>query len=367
MFETKCLSIEGLPSSALDGVKRLVCRPECSSASLVDAFLGSKKSRFGPLPSTENRDYLCQLLSRYTVMDIPVECMLLWGALKGYGLYDNRLCADIADVLAFRRLQNVDCEVRRHYKKGVHIQLVVEDVTEYLLSHEFHDVHYRISRYTTDIKRLSEMSELNIDVVLESKLYEAAGITVDEALKRSAVNGELLYLYWKESDGHSTPQELESYKRLQAQGWSGILPPAQREHYLRRAASEKPYFSQEDQIRSICLYFGNALARYQSKIRNGTISDAKGIIPTVKVSLAPYPDGVDQSLYRGRVEYKVKDSKNGNCAYTPWATIGFLSCSQEVDFIGLGMGAMRTNTPVHQEAFIDADGFKVRADQLIAA
>lgn len=369
MFDSTNLTLDGLPQLALKSIRKLVSRPECSSDCLIGAFLGSKRIRYGCLPSPANHSYLCALLDRYQAINTPIECTLLWGALKGYGLYDDRLGADITDVLAFRRLQQIDAEVRRFHKPGIRVRIFMEDVTERILSHEFPDIDQRMAGYIHSIQSLAAASEMDIEVINESDVFGMFNVPLSDVIVRCLQNGALIHTYWKESQNHPNPEALPSYKHLQELGWNGILPQVQRDHYISRASSEKPHFTPDEQIRSICTYFGNALARYQYRLMGGRYCDRHGELPPVKISFAPYPNCVGDSMRRGRVEYKTKDSKNGNAAYTPWATFGFLSCStcqQEVDFAGYGVGCFRDTAFKPRTSWIYANNFRFRADQLVA-
>lgn len=309
-MKIKCAEVN--VASYLEG---LFSNFETCGENIADSLLGSKKSRLGPRPCQEHFDYLQSLVARYVSSGQPIEIMTRWGAAKGYGVCEY-VGAELSDILALRRFAAIEKSVRRLYVPGIHIQVIWEDITELALNQQgFLETACLMNGYQEHLSDcIQSLGMSYVEIVPESRLLARNGTDLSCFLSKVRRNTALMLDYWKVA-GNEQPEATPEYDALVAAGWKGTIPMVQWEHYISRARSEQPDSKPDDLIRSVCTYLGNALARIQVKM-------LRYDMPPVALSFVPYPPGTPHQLYRGRVECKVKDSKNSNKTIPPWAGYG---------------------------------------------
>lgn len=300
---------------------------ECLSARIVTALLGSKRIRVGPLPTEAQRQRLEQIVDFYATRDLPVSLVMLWGATKGYGLYEDRLEADALDAVALQRFAQLDRDVRQHYAPGIYCTIFLEDTTRYLRASNPEDMRPKINLYAESLRELLAVLDLVAVVRLcrETDILAEAGITCEDYLAIARGYGQAVYRYWlaRNAHRHVPAQHLPEFQELQSLGWQGEIPQIMWDYYLARAATEKPRGTLTEHALSVALYFGNSLCRHRHHLTASAIIDGKRA-PVIKASFACYPPGVPEAMRLGRIEYKVKDSCRSHCTMPPWAGFGLL-------------------------------------------
>jgi hypothetical protein len=308
--------------------RRELCIQE-RSKELTDILYGSKKIRLGRAPTEEEREFMIDRVSQWVESGHPLEIISLWGATKGYGIFGDRLGVDLSDILGIRRFMKLDTDVRSIYSPGTDITIIREDLGEVALSGNQPELGNKILRYTTELDRLTKVLGVSdhIKFLDESALLKGKGLSPEEFLLKGQENARKFFSYWVASSNVSEDErdKLPEYKELTRIDWRGTIPDVMREHYLDRVGTEHPTASIEEKVEFVCTYLGTALARYHTRLFGGTFKTPGGVvIPPIKASFVPYPPGTPESLKKGRVEYKLKESKTSNNTVPPWASFGFV-------------------------------------------
>jgi len=297
---------------------------------IASILFGSKKTRLGPAPTTEEFEYMANRIGHWVEIGKPIEILTLWGALKGYGLVQTRLDVDVVDIMGLKRYAGLQDQVSQIYEPGLCVKIVRENVGEIALSGESPDLLEKITPYKNSLDNLCHALSLapHVRFVDESELLAKQGVAQKVFLKQGLQNAELLMNYWWSSASEPNSEkwpDLDTYHKLQENGWNGIIPQETRNHYFRRVSTEYPDMPDVEKIKQVCVYLGNALARVQCGIFNGSYEGADGqIIPPIRTSFVPYPPGTPSALRKARVDFKVKDSKHSNTSIPPWCGYGFM-------------------------------------------
>lgn len=294
---------------------------------VTDALIGSKATRYGPLPCLTNYNYLSDVVHRYVKKNAPIDVVVMWGAAKGYARFRNHLHADVADLLALRRMKKVNDEVRQHYPPGVVFRIVWENLTELMMSPlDLFNVNHAASTYRKGLQRLADGLGVGNDIAIvdELGLIYAHGGDPQKFIDQARAAGQLLYAQYLagEASGWKDVEHTAEYQALQAAGWNGVVTKDKWDHYAARARNERPNDSHDSHVVGSALYLGIALARAKHRMVRPVVTDDDGGIPPVKLSLDVYPPGTDEALYRGRVERKLKDGKASHRCVPPWAGYG---------------------------------------------
>jgi hypothetical protein len=294
---------------------------------IADILVGSKKIRIGAAPCSEHYQHLVERVERFTSRNLPIEILCLWGAVKGYGLDPSRLLPDIADLLAIRRFVALNAQVQQVYSPGLRVRLIRENIGEHVLSTCPENVTHNAAIYgkSLDAIALALNPTLHVAFENESDIMGNMGLTPRQFIKQGIANGQVIHNYWQAS--HDLPDEqkgqVPEYTEAQAIGWNGVIPNCIRQWYLDRVSAEHANEDEAQRGKQVCVYFGFALARYQVGLYRGSFSDGQSIIPPLKASFVPYPPGTEEVMRKGRLEYKVRDSKGHNT--TPsWCGFGFM-------------------------------------------
>ena len=319
----------------------LVVGKESRIKAIADILIGSKRTRIGAQPSPEHRAYLETQIGRSVEAGFPIEVICLWGAVKGYGLDGDRLQADLADAMGIRRFAVLDDLVRTIYSPGLRVRLIRENVGELALTTtDAITVDHNMDIYGGSLDNLVQvLSPLGgVRFVNESDLLSRIMSQYD-FLMMGRGHGAALESYLRASAGvHDTQKDsLPEYAALTERGWKGIIPDSMRDWYTARVTAEH---AGKDPIKPIADYFGFALTRYQVGLYAGLFSEE---IAPLKASFVPYPNGTEESMRKGRIEYKVKDS-HGNNTTPPWCGYGFLRAGEEYDPTILGVREYKERT-----------------------
>jgi hypothetical protein len=266
--------------------------------SLCEALVGSKQTRMGTRPSSANLAHLATVCENCVAEERPIQFVTMWGGIKGYNQHDIR-CADFLDLMALKRIMTLNEDVRRFHEPGIALNIFLEDFTEEVLGGYIEQTYH-----DTLVALIEAVGIAYIKIIKESTLIPAGFADKAEENAKAIMDG-----------------------RADAIGWQGPIPWS---HYLERAATEHPTFSEAELRAKIAIYLGIAIGRYQY-----------GILPRsdLKLSFCPYPDTVPDSMRRGRLEYKVKSSKNSKKAVAPWTSFGLL---RESDWTSVSVRDLRS-------------------------
>lgn len=344
----------------------LVVGRESRTKAIADILIGSKRTRIGAQPSPEHRKYLETQIERCLAYGYPIEIICLWGAVKGYGLDGERNQPDLADAMGIRRFAMLDELVSTLHAPGLRVRLIRENVGELALSTtDAATLAINMVAYREGLDNLARIISPfgHVRFEDESSLLTKLGISQTAFLMQGRSNGAIMEAYLRASDGKPDEQKdrVPEYAALLDLGWQGIVPDSIRDWYKARVTAEH---AGKDPIKPIADYFGFALTRYKVGLYTGNWAD--DIFP-LKASFVPYPPGTSDAMRRGRLEYKVKDSK-GNNTVPPWCGYGFLREGEEFDPTILGVREYVERDSRRFEVVLKHSGLwqAVRADILAA-
>lgn len=272
---------------------------------LAELIIGTGRIRYGSRPSAENYDHLVSTLDARLTNNEPIEFLVMWGATKAYGHFELHT-TDLLDLMALKRLWCLSEAIKRTHAPGIRVKIIWEDLTTLLTTGT------DCMDYLNSFRALIDAMGLHfIEVILESDLADCPAYIRDIYINAEAIeNG----------------REAEV-------GWRG---PVLWDYFLKRAASKYPTASAEYLRDRVALYLGICMARYQYKV----------LPPSdVKLSFAPYPKEVPDSMRRGRVEYKLKADKSNGSTTPPWCGFGVLRASDWTHISGrqFATGSYRAN------------------------
>lgn len=320
---------------------RSSCKPECSLQGKVETIynilIGSLRTyRNGRAPSPAGRAIISKRIQCAIESGTPIEGFALWSGDKLYGMAESG--ADIADVLAFRRIVRLNNSIKQMHPPGLLFRIVQEN-----LSAQFDGTTKdNCDRYATDYRALARM--LAPDCVLvqsEEEIFQKLGVSSADFVHAANANYLLFREYWRDSEanGIESFETLQTYKKLNSQGWVGSIPRSLREHFKRRLQSNG-VTEQIDDI--LCRFFACVLLRYQTgNFFDGSVFDVEGRrLSPLRFSFAPHSPDVPHSLYEARISYRLMDKTAGKpYRMPPWACCGILQRqndhSVEIDLVGL--------------------------------
>lgn len=356
-----CESVKSAVSTALASI---FCPTQTDDAkNTTDAMYGTRKTRFGSAPDPEQRTFMDGLIDRYKAQGSPIQMIGMWGAIKAYGLCNDRNGIDVYDAMAIHRLNCVANDVMRFYPLGLEVTIISEDVTEQVLGSSGEQLQHRVAAYEGNLKRYAATHSDAVRIVSESELLHRIGKTTDDFLTLGETLTRHLSAYWTASSQIPTTEweSLSEYKTLQSVGWNGVITPEMREHYLNRCGSEYPTMGSDGRARMVCRYFGNALARYRMGMIGSGVEDSQGKIPPIKGGFGTLGPGVSKAMLKGRVDYKIKTSKNSKNSTPPWCGWGMLARAN--DSLEPTVIDVRNGSPdAYEKVTVFSNGTSYRAD-----
>ena len=291
---------------------------------ITDVLFGTKKIRFNNYDDSQ-RSFMENLVSRYVALGSPIKMIGMWGAIKGYGLNLRRCGIDIWDAMGLNRYFDVGNSVKNIYTPGIAVTIISEDITETVLGSQ-ENLPPLIKAYADSLTDFANNHGDSVKILKESELLNQLGITTESFLQTASSMKDMLWAYWLASNtvDESQRTDLPEYKALNEVGWRGTIPNVMREHYLNRAATEYPNMDENARAQLVCTYFGIALSRYKVGMMKTNIDDTMGMLPPVKVGFGTLGPGVSGDMLKGRLDYKVKTSKNSKTTTPPWVGYGVL-------------------------------------------
>lgn len=304
---------------------------------IYQILVGSLRTyRNGRAPSNAGRISITERIKDSILAGVPIEGLALWSGDKLYGMAEGG--ADLADVLAFRRIARINAAIQELHPPGILFRIVMEN-----LSAQFDGTTKdKCEQYGSDYRALAKIIlPQHIRVQSEEELFTNLGISPDEFSRLSRINYSLFQEYWAESEarGIESFENLPSYKNLHAQGWTGSIPKPLRDHFRLRLQNNGVTERVDD---ILCKFFACVLLRYQTRgfFAGSFQNTSGGNIPPLRFSFAPFPPHVPANLYEARISYRLMDKTSGKpYRMPPWACCGMLRAVNDlaidVDLLGL--------------------------------
>ncbi len=295
---------------------------------VVDAItailLGTKEYRYGPLPSPESQVTIRNVI-RYAISNtIAIPILIPWGSTKT----DFGSGVDVAEVMAIKRLIDINEEVKKVYPMGLEIVIRIEDLSGYTLfalDAEEDIIHDAIDKYSTSFEDLVYMlSQGTIKTIKETDMENAS--LYEGKLKEYS---HLMYEYLVVShdiiqndieEAIDTPQ----YKALVNAGWRGYVSYEQRWHYY--TAYDKLYNHDGAQmpiqsyISRLALYLGGALAKHKL----GLLGVQKHWYSYIQLTFVAPIKGLPEGFADHYIYYRTLPLSAARTHICPWRSKGYL-------------------------------------------
>lgn len=319
---------------------------------ITNAILASGKVRLGPKPSIESQYAIRQTISAKVAAGEPIPFLMPWGSEKPESLQT----VDLAEVVALKTLGCLQTRVKSVYSPGIKVRIRVENATApSLFEHNKSQARVDAEIYTTSLLALNNVLGTDfVHMVPESSLVtEARFQSVLDTLVPVFEEYLLRTRYYADEAMSIT----SSYEHLKNLGWSGIIPKAQRDHYLN---TYRKLYGMDDKTayHTLAVYFAQSLARRKlNMLGNLDWTDYLGLS-----FVGPIP-GEPQGVAPKRVYYRTIPENMSSFHIAPWRGKGYFA-------IGDGLPRVRLSSWFERRSYNQAtillqngsDSVSVRTD-----
>lgn len=248
----------------LENLSFVTPQAESNSKSLEDKILQcligtSRSNRLGPFPESDVVEVILNNIQKNVLKGQPIQVVSAWGGKKTLPGIEQEV--DIAEYFTMLQYLAIYKEVKNIYPPGLMYNIFIGDAYYKYLYGD----NPGVSVYRSRLKSLAEAFDADCFNIFS---LEDLHVGNDTLLSECENNRGLLFDYWKESADvrEESWEELESYKNLCNNGWLGTIPPAMREHYLKRLDLLFPEFSVEEKIFSVVKFFAYGMMVYQKDL-----------------------------------------------------------------------------------------------------
>lgn len=290
---------------------------------LSTLLLGTKETRYGPLPSPEGQVKVRQVIKTNLGEGLPIPIMIPWGSIKANFTED----IDIAEVMTIKRLVSLNTAVKRHYQPGLQIIIRIEDTSGYSLFSIDGDatvMKSKIDRYSAKFQTLVRILEPSgsIKAWRESEMPNA-----DKFASTMEVNIPLMEKYLRASHFYMENKDVTSsihlpeYHDLVKAGWTGYISNEQRNHYFntyRRLYNDQ---NMDRLIKRLAIYLACALTRKQLNMN--------GVLPSwdfghIQISFVPPTKGLPEGYNNHYLYYRTLPLSAARTHIPAWRAKGYL-------------------------------------------
>lgn len=291
---------------------------KASNVQVVDCvsteIIGSGKQRFGPMPNIESQAAIRAVVRKSVENGSPIPILCPWGSKK----CGNDRSIDVAELSGLKTLLSLQERVSKYYAPGLDVRLRLEDVGGfYLFRDEGNEARTAGVKYVADFEALVRILGLRfIETVKESQMMTEEEYT---ALCDHIFLKMLVYIQETDQFGFDNFNQLQSWKDLVAEGWTGEIPSEQRNFYRCRYA--KIYGSDVDtQSRKLAEYMAGSLARYRLNATGIRENWGKNFI---QLNFAPPAPGSPRGIVERRVYYRTIHMNYTRDHLPPWRARGY--------------------------------------------
>jgi hypothetical protein len=267
---------------------------------------------------------------------------------------------DIAEVAALKQLHGLQERVSKYHRKGVQINMRIEDTSgNYLFAEDGQQSRNDTKLFTTSMTNLIYALDLKFiqplpesTMVPEGHYFQECNMFFPHMMDYLLVTHESPEYRWK----HTVP-----YSELMAMGWKGDVSLAQRSYYYDRYRALQPDITVQDQIRKLARYFTTSWARYKNKM--------SGAQPTwdsyIALTFCPPVPGTPAGMFDRYVYYRTLPLCFAQTHMPPWRSKGYLKLNGTVV---PKLASWKDNKPYQKATLIFSGGgyeVPVQADYLI--
>ena len=261
---------------------------------VMGEMIGSRQVRLAGVPTPESQVAMREVVRACINAGHPIPVLVVSGPKKttvGESI-------DLAELSALKILSCLNKRVKVYFPQGIVVRIRLEDTTGYYLEEGVKGLRESIDRYIGDFAALIRVVGYDfITPVREQTLMNEAQLR--EAADRISPL-IMSYLIDSEAVDESKWEELDSWKKLRATGWQGLIPREMRDYYHARYQHLFPQYGQHERFMVTAKYLAGTLARYQLKA-TGADQSWPGFF---QINFAPPVPGIPKSLVSTRLYYR---------------------------------------------------------------
>ena len=272
------------------------CNVEARVEAIVEELIGSRQYRLAGKPMPESEVAIRDVVRIALEANKAIPVLIVGGPKKTL-LHES---IDVAELSALRILACINRKVQEHHGAGLDINLRLEDATGHYLEGTAPEMLTTMEQYTGDLAKLTRILGYDfINVIKETEIINPSVLAAE-----ADTIFPVFLDYLKESTLISDPAkwaDLSSFRKLQAYGWQGMIPPEMREYYHYRYSHLFPQYNELQRLEVVARYLGITLGRHRLK--------ALGINPEwngkfIQISFAPPIVGEPQNRISTRLYYR---------------------------------------------------------------
>lgn len=276
---------------------------------LTAEIIGSKQSRYGPMPGPESLVEIRKVLAGKISANLPINFILPWGSEKPDGSGP-----DIAELGALRVLACLQKRVVSHYAPGAIFSLALEDLSAPHLMYERADqARIDAAAYVASMRALVKIMNIDSFVFVDAE----SGTGVSEERFNTLANNILPAMLEHLRD----VSRLDKFGSLASFGWDKPLKMETISHYLTQYNRLYPNESMAFKLEHLARYFSGALARSQLGLRG---RDANRI----ELFFGKPIPGIT-SRFAKRIHYRTLPLEYTSNHISPWRAKGYLEIGND--------------------------------------
>lgn len=295
---------------------------------LSDIFIGTKDSRYGPVPSPEFQVTMRAAIKRAIDLGVPIPVLVPWGSIKST-FVDN---IDTAELSAISQLNQLKSMVEQVYPVGLDIVVRIEDTSGlslFQLEGNQETIRMGSELYSKSMQDMITIvgSDYKFRGIRESEMGNAASFEEEASVAAYMINN---YLQDSKNLIHILPPnkvvELASYVKLKEVGWKGIISPEQREYYLNSYKKNYQDWNEDRLLQRLSLYFGGSLARHNLKM---TGKQDYWDNQFIQLAFVPPIAGLPEGYNKNYLYYRTVPNSQCRSHMPPWRAKGYLKITRE--------------------------------------
>lgn len=291
---------------------------------LEEAVYASGEIRYGSKPEPEHVVFVRDIMRKYMEEKRPIPVLVPFGSIKAK--FNEKL--DIAELGAINQMMALQARVIKFYEPGLQMVVRMEDTSGYelfALEDKANDVVKYTEAYIHGFRDLVKIlgASSYIHVVFESEM-EKSMMFKDEVVRLVPA----FYNYLEATDKNGLIEimeerlikEMPEFKALMTEGWNGVVPKVQRDHYYR--AYGKLYNGDEILMRTrLAMYFAGSLVRHKLDMTGKQSMWTHGFI---QLAFVPPIPGIPDGYNKNYIYYRTMPESKCRSHMPPWRAKGYL-------------------------------------------
>lgn len=290
---------------------------------LSEILIGTKETRYGSIPKPEHLVIIREIIRKAVENDLPIPILIPWGGVKG----DKTSSIDIAEFIVINKLISLDNCIKRYYPKGLYINIRIEDLGAIWLYGDSYKE--KIMDYSYNFSEL--IIKMRGDTIIHP-IHEIDLMNEELYISRSKELKHLINSYLIHSENEFNLGQGLAFDKLKAEGWKGIIPYEQRNHYIERYKALYPNLNKLDYVDMLAAYLAGSKTRYEMNgIGNPVLyttnemnmNDSIGI-GYIQISYVQPIPGAPSTMFNNTLYYRTLPLSEARSHMPAWRAKGYL-------------------------------------------